>query len=416
VRLRPSVIQSTRETRLAFCLRSLEAGVGECGSGAATAGPEGVGEGVAGRPEGKDTVQALYPTKALDGISRDCHELRLAWHLRPMFFNRPVRRALRSVATLSLVASLGVTGGPSRAWAQDPAADTSAEALKRAREQFGQALALQTAGDWAGALALLKDVAAVKSTPQVRFNMALCEEKLGKLVAALGDYELAAADARAEKADQVAEEVEGRLEALRQRIPKITVKRGSGAEAAIVAVDGVSLGDQVIGTPMPTDPGPHTVEAKAPGFKPFRQSIRLAEQQSATVEIVLEPEPAPPPTAGAVGSDGRGSSARGARIAGYVIGGVGLASLGASGIFFGLRANKISELDKACPNQKCPSGAQQSDIDAGKRYTTIANVTLAVGAAAVAASLVLVLTSGPSSEPNVALAPAPGGLQLLGKF
>jgi len=326
------------------------------------------------------------------------------------------RRALANRAALSLIIGLGLATVPAPAFAQDPAADSSAEALKRAREQFGQALALQTAGDWAGALALLKDVAAVKSTPQVRFNMALCEEKLGKLVAALGDYELAASDARAEKADQVAEEVEGRLESLRQRIPKLTVKRGSGAEAAIVAVDGVSVGDQVIGTPMPTDPGPHTVEGKAPGFKPFRKSIRLAEQQSESVEIELEPEPAPP-TAGAVAGGARPAPGR-SRIPGYVVGGIGIASLGASGIFFGLRADKISELDKVCPppGRQCPSHDQQGDIDAGKTYTTLANVTLAVGVAAVAGGLVLLLTSGPSEGPSVALAPSPGGAQLLGKF
>jgi len=324
-------------------------------------------------------------------------------------------RVLHSSAVFSLALGVGLAAVPASAFAQDPAADSSAEALKRAREQFGQALALQTAGDWTGALTLLKEVAAVKSTPQVRFNMALCEEKLGKLVAALGDYELAAADARAEKADQVAEEVEGRLEALRQRIPKITVKRGSGADAASVALDGVSVGDQVIGTPMPTDPGPHTVEAKAPGMKPFRQAIRVAEQQSETVELVLEAEPAPPAAASGPGGGVR-SGSKGARIAGFVIGGVGIASLGASGVFYGLRASKISHLDSLCPSRQCPSKAQQSDIDAGKRDTTIANVTLAVGIAAVAGGVVLVLTSGPSSEPSVALAPAPGGAQLVGKF
>lgn len=326
------------------------------------------------------------------------------------------RRASRvacSALHLALVGSLTLVAIPQAAWAQDPAVDSSAESLKRAREQFGQALALQTAGDWAGALALLKDVAAIKSTPQVRFNMALCEEKLGRLVAALGDYELAAADARAEKADQVAEEVEGRLESLRQRIPKITIKRGSGAEAATVAVDGTSIGDQAIGTPMPTDPGPHTVEAKAPGFKPFRKALRLAEQQSETVEIVLEPEPVPPP---GVAGGGAGQAPGRSPVFGYVIGGIGIASLGASGIFFGLRAGKISDLDKACPNRTCPSD-QQSDIDAGKLYTTIANVTLAVGVAAVAGGVVLILSSGPSKqEPAVALAPAPGGAQLFGHF
>ncbi|RYZ01565.1 MAG: PEGA domain-containing protein [Myxococcales bacterium] len=312
----------------------------------------------------------------------------------------------------AVVLSATLLAGATPAYAADPAPEISAEGLKRAREQFGQALALQTAGDWAGALALLKEVAAVKSTPQVRFNIALCEEKLGRLVAALGDYELAAADARAERAEQVAEEVESRLENLRQRIPKLTVKRGAGAEAAIIAVDGVSVGDQVIDTPMPTDPGPHTVEARAPGYKPFRQSVRVAEQQSEVVEITLEPEPPPPPAVGPGAAQSEGRS----RLPGYVIGGIGVASLGASAVFFGLRAGKISDLDKACPERQCPASAQ-SDIDAGKMYTTIANVTLAVGAAAVAGGLVLVLTSGPSSAaPSVALAPAPGGAQLFGRF
>jgi hypothetical protein len=333
-----------------------------------------------------------------------------------MLVSSPSRRAFCARIVLSCVAGtiLGVPLAAAPASAQEPAA-SSAEALKHAREQFGQALALQTAGDWTQALRLLKEVSAVKSTPQVRFNMALCEEKLGKLVAALGDYELAATDARAEKADQVAEEVEVRLESLRQRIPKITIKRGAGADAASVELDGVSVGDQVIGSAMPLDPGPHTVEAKAPRFKAFRQSIRLAEQQSESVEIVLEAEPVVAPVAGAAPS-GSARSSNGARVAGYVIGGIGIASLGASGVFFGLRASKIGSLDKTCPNRVCPSRDQQSDIDAGKLDTTLAQVTLAVGVAALAGGLVLVLTSGPSHEPTVALAPAAGGAQLLGKF
>ena len=345
---------------------------------------------------------------AFDGMFRD----RGASSAGSSHPDMPFPPSPRPAFGLALAAAVTLVGLPQAAWAQDPAIDSSAEALKRAREQFGQALALQTAGDWAGALALLKEVAAIKSTPQVRFNMALCEEKLGRLVAALGDYELAAADARAENADQVAEEVEGRLESLRQRIPKITIKRGSGAEAASIALDGTSIGDQMVGIPMPTDPGPHTVEAKAPGFKPFRKALRLAEQQSETVELVLEPEPVPPPGVGV----GSGPAAVRSPVYGYVVGGIGIASLGASGIFFGLRAAKISDLDKACPNRTCPSD-QQSDIDAGKLYTTIANVTLAVGAAAVAGGVVLILSSGPSKDqPAVALAPAPGGAQVLGHF
>src|SRR5450432_4462547 len=125
--------------------------------------------------------------------------------------------------------------------------------IKLAREQFGQALSLQTGGDWAGALALLKEVAAVKPTPEVRFNIAVCEERLGRLVAALGDYELAATDAQAEKSDQVGQEVDARLEALKARLPRVVVQRGEGADSATISLDGVSLGDSVLNIPLPSD-------------------------------------------------------------------------------------------------------------------------------------------------------------------
>src|SRR5215470_9475461 len=118
-------------------------------------------------------------------------------------------------SSLVLGSLSGVCVIPATAQAQGPSSD--GDGLKRAREQFAQALALQTGGDWAGALALLKEVAAVKPTPQVRFNIALCEERLGRLVAALGDYELAASDATGQS-DQVAQEVDARLESLKARI------------------------------------------------------------------------------------------------------------------------------------------------------------------------------------------------------
>jgi hypothetical protein len=61
-----------------------------------------------------------------------------------------------------LSSASALTVAPTTAHAQ--AAPSEADALKKAREQFGQALALQTGGDWAGALGLLKEVAAVRPT------------------------------------------------------------------------------------------------------------------------------------------------------------------------------------------------------------------------------------------------------------
>jgi hypothetical protein len=315
---------------------------------------------------------------------------------------------------------------PTSAYAQAqpaaaPTAPTAAEgdAIKRAREQFGQALALQTGGDWAGALALLKEVAAVKPTPQVRFNIALCEERLGRLVAALGDYELAATDAQAEKADQVRQEVDARLESLKARVPRVVVRRDQGADSATISLDGVSLGDSVLNAPLPVDPGPHVVEATSSGFLPFKQPFRVAEQQSMTILVKLDPAPvkqepaAPPPRA----------APQNMRMAGYIVGGAGIASLLASGAMFYLRHTSISDLDKQCgaDRRSCPDSARNT-VDRGKLYTTLGDVTLAVGAAGLGVGAVLVVVGSHSSEQaSLGIAPGAvganaGGASLVGRF
>jgi hypothetical protein len=325
------------------------------------------------------------------------------------------------VARSSLVLLAGTAvctaGGSAHAQAAAPA---DGDAIKLAREQFSQALSLQTGGDWAGALALLKEVAAVKPTPQVRFNIALCEERLGRLVAALGDYELAASDAQAEKSDQVGQEVDARLEALKARVPRVIVQRGDGADSATISLDGVSLGDSVLNIPLPADPGPHVVEAKALGFRPFKQAFRVAEQQTATVLVKLEPEPAAVEPHGAAPAPR--PSSQNVRTIGFVVGGVGIASLIGSGVMFYLRHTTINDLDKQCgtDRQTCPE-SQRSAVDRGKLYTTLGDVTLAVGAVSVAVGATLVIAGGHSSE-QASLSIAPGaayanaGATLLGRF
>jgi len=319
-----------------------------------------------------------------------------------------------------LCAGAALAGAPNTARAQGSSATPAdGDAIKLAREQFSQALSLQTGGDWAGALALLKEVAAVKPTPQVRFNIAICEERLGRLVAALGDYELAASDAQAEKSDQVGQEVESRLEALKARVPRVVVQRGDGADSATISLDGVSLGDSVLNVPLPADPGPHVIEAKALGFRPFKQSFRVAEQQTATILVKLEPEPAAsvpnvPPTARA--------ESHSMRTIGFVVGGVGIASLVGSGALFYLRHTTITDLDKQCgaDRQTCPD-SERSTVDRGKLYTTLGDVTLAVGAVGLAVGAALVIAGGHSSEQaSISIAPgaayANAGATLLGRF
>ena len=137
--------------------------------------------------------------------------------------------------------------------------------IETARRKFGQALELEVAEDWSGALRLYREVSLVKMTPQVRYHIATCEEKLGHLVAALGGYHLAQRQSEGMHPDFI-EEVEGSIEDLKARIPKLTLERGVGAEGAVISLDGVKLGEAQLGSEIPLDPGPHQLAAEASGL------------------------------------------------------------------------------------------------------------------------------------------------------
>jgi hypothetical protein len=327
---------------------------------------------------------------------------------------------------LTLVFAL-CSASPAARAQPEPKSRTSA--IDRARAQFHQGLALETAGDWAGALALFQQVALVKLTPQVRFHIGLCEEHLGQLAAALGDYELAAHEADEARVAEVSAQVASRRDDLRARIPQITITRGSGGDYASISLDGVSLGAASIGVKLPVDPGPHRVEAIATGFKPFRATIDVAEKESKKVEITLDrvPTPAQKPDVAApsraAGPEGGDAEPPRANALPFIVGGVGVASLGAGVVFLLLRQNAINTLDAECtlpPGRGCPASAE-STYNQGRTYNFLTDVTLGVGVAAVGTGAVLLLTQKKSrSATAVGVAPgtagAPLGATVLGSF
>jgi hypothetical protein len=272
---------------------------------------------------------------------------------------------------LSVVCALASTQAP--AFAQD------ATALKQARAQFQQATELERAGNWTAALQAFREVGQVRMTPQVRFHIAVCEENLGRLVAALGGYELALADA-----DQVGPDFKGEVEEkvtkLRARIPKLVIDRGEGASAAAIELDGVAVGNSSVGVEVPLDPGPHAVTAKAPNRKPFESTVTLKEEETTRLEITLEEIPQEVATPGAVAAPPPDKPP--SKVVPFVIGGVGVAALIGSGVLFGLRQSTVSELEDACSGTQCPE-SKQSRYDDLKFYHYGSFVTLGVGVAAV---------------------------------
>ena len=286
-------------------------------------------------------------------------------------------------------------------------AQGDAKELSKARAKFQQATELEQAGNYPEALGLFREVGQVKMTPQVRYHIAYCEEKLGRLLAALGGYELAASDAA--KVDPSFEkEVKVRADDLRARIPKLVVKRGEGAAAAKIELDGQTLGASAIGTEMNIDPGPHEITAKAAGREPFSETVELAERDVKTVEVVLKAAPVGAGAgasagAGAVAGKDEGPEKPPSKVLPYVIGGVGVASLAASGVFFFMRQSAISELEDACgpDRNQCPSGKKDT-YDKAKTYNTVSQVALGVGVVGVGVAVTLLLTQKPAKKAKAA--------------
>lgn len=279
------------------------------------------------------------------------------------------------------------------------------EELSQARAKFQQATELEQAGNWAAALRAFREVGQVKMTPQVRYHIALCEENLGKLVAALGGYKLAAADADAVGAG-FREEVEASIERMEAKVPRLIIERGPGAEAATVMLDGVSLGASSVGVPVPLDPGPHTVSAKAPGYEDFSTTIDVTEggEESVTIQLTeLEKESESP-----VGTEGppqidQGAKGPDLRTISYVVGGVGAASLVASGVFFYLLQSNTSDIEKMCGTDETCEGdlhtraehEKATDLN-GKiaRYYYLTLVTGGLAVAGIGTAAYLYIRSG----------------------
>ncbi len=301
-----------------------------------------------------------------------------------------------------------------------PAAAQDKKELSRARAQFQRAIELEQAGNYSTALEQFRDVGQVRMTPQVRFHIASCEEKLGRLVTALGGYQLAYADADT-VGDDFKSEVAAAVSRLQASIPKLMIQRGANAEAAEIQLDGVVLGASSVGVPVPLDPGPHAISAKAPGALPFNQTVTILENEQKTVDVALTKEPqAPRPSVVAQASPvDKGNP----RLVPYVIGGVGIASLIGSGVLFGLRQSTLHDLEAQCgPNRdQCPSSAA-GDYSNLKVYNVTSQVALGVGVACVGTAvtmLVLQRKHAPQAAGMTLLPSAPNslaGVSWAGRF
>ncbi len=317
------------------------------------------------------------------------------------------------------------------------------KALAESLFEAGRSLMKQK--QYAAAAAKLEESQRQDPSPGTLINLGECYTALGKTATAWADYKAAAALAVNKGRTQQQELANQRADELGPKLSKVTLQKPAEIPAGLtVKLDDRTLGVASLGVAMAVDPGDHTVQLDAPGYKSATKKFQVgAEADQVSVELpALEkaPEQAasnPTPATGAAGAGpakttlppeaDHGTGGGSLKTIGFVVGGVGIVSVGV-GAVFGLmassQANSAKNDKTLCPNKVCtPAG--RKEIDAAKTKALVSTIGIGVGVAALAAGTVLVLTAKPSKEQPPgsttarlvpAVGPHGGGLVMAGSF
>lgn len=311
-----------------------------------------------------------------------------------------------------------------------------------AKQAFEEGLDLEKKGDYSGAFAKFQKVGAFKMTPHVRFHMALCDEKLGRLVAALRGFELAEAEAlkMGKDAQVVADKAPERVEALRKRVASVRIEVKGRVLHSRVLLDGQPVASKDWGTLVPVDPGGHVIAVELDGAITQKKELTLPEKGYETIHLEIEDKEKPPPAATATVTATASASAPPppppppSPVPAIALGGAGLLSLVGAGVFYGLRVGALGDFDQKCPapagggERVCGPDAKGS-YDSAQSFTIAAGVLVGVGAAALGGAgaywfLTQRKAAAPASSPGggaqvgpaIGVGVTAGGLQVVGRF
>ncbi len=295
-------------------------------------------------------------------------------------------------------------------------ADPTPSTIQAARDLFAKAEIDEDAGRWAEALDKLRRAASVKVTPGIRFHIALCEEKLNQLVAALADYVAADQAAHEQNNKEVIDAVAEPLRSLRIRVPTLTidVPAATTLNGVQVELDGKEIAAGLYGVAMPVEPGTHHVQALATGKRPYATDVQLNEREAQTTTIKWVDAPAvvhpseplvqtPPPV---VAADSSGPKL------GAIISTVSaVAALG-----FGIGAYMAADGAQSTLFTECPTMISCDSLKTPVRTWDAVALASFIGAAGLT-TLAIVLWVKPSAHAvKAALTLRPGGLSVSGSF
>lgn len=228
---------------------------------------------------------------------------------------------------------------------------------------------------------------------------------------------------------EVRQECMHRIDEVNAASPSIVLavkdRAGHDLSAVRVSVDGQLATEHIDGSAMPIDPGPHEFTFEAPGAPTLTDTVILHEgekERRETVTLAIGPAPAPSAAAATPGTtEGDttpkpGSSGKTQRVAGIVVGAVGIAGLGLGGIFGVLASSSWSTAQRECPSHSGCSAQAMSDRSSAVTGATVSTVGFIAGGVLLAGGLTLFFTAPKGDAPRVGLEARPNGFAVNGEF
>ena len=313
---------------------------------------------------------------------------------------RPSPLARRFVPTAAFALTLGaVVLRSAPALAGDEAA---AEAL------FLEAKRLATEGRFAEACPKFAESNRLNCGAGTLIHLGDCYEKNHQTASAWATYRDAASAAQGLGRADWEKLASTRAAALEPKLARLTVRVVEPAEKIEVTRDGAHTSPASWGVSIPVDVGTHTVQATAPGRKPFRTSVVIGRDGDRDEVVVpkLQVQPAGTATAPAGGARRAETSGNSQRTVGFVVGGIGVAGLAVGAVTGLIAMGKNNDSKQACPNDgACGSSDAVDAADGARQFGTVSTIAFVAGGVGAALGIVLVLTAPSSSSERASARP-----------
>lgn len=274
-----------------------------------------------------------------------------------------------------------------------------------AESLFVRARTAMKAGDCSTAVPLLEQSHALEPALGTRFNLALCEARVGKLTQA-AEHLRSVIEASAPGNERRAH-AERALQELLPRIPRLIIEIDETRQAVdVVRLDGQPVNGLRVHEPFPINPGAHELEVLLTGQAPRSRRFTVAEREVFTWS--LEGAEAAPSSPNRLQLDDSNSVDRSEnvsneppfswttrRTAAVVAGGASLAAFGI-GTGFAVSARSIYDTsDGDCSASDACNLDGVEERDRARTHGRIATVAFTVGISAAFAAGVLWFTGDP---------------------